>query len=134
MMISQRPSAGTGSTVQNVGGGSSSMGGGAGVSIGNYKGVMLCNRPFAGVAAAAKGAHGGQGKKIPFRSAVVPPEPLGLNPTREIRPQAAGRRKKKNSALSRHKKWLHDLQKAKEKYQQDAEEQAQRQDQGRDEP
>lgn len=36
-MMSERPSGG--------GGGG---GGDAGVSIGNYKGVMLCNRPFAG--------------------------------------------------------------------------------------
>ena len=28
------------------------------VSIGNYKGVMLCNRPFAGAAAAAKAGGG----------------------------------------------------------------------------
>ncbi|RLN50933.1 hypothetical protein BBJ28_00016692 [Nothophytophthora sp. Chile5] len=42
------------------------------VSIGNYKGVMLCNRPFNGHAI---------------------------------------RRDKKNTALSKHKKWLYDLQK-----------------------
>ena len=44
-MISERPSGNGGAS--------------AGVSIGNYKGVMLCNRPFAGVAAAAHKAVGG---------------------------------------------------------------------------
>lgn len=130
-MISERPSGAAGASSSGMGGGSAlgGGGGGAGVSIGNYKGVMLCNRPFAGVAAAAHGARGGQAKKQPFRSAVVHQEPLGLNPTREHRSdQTSGRRKNKNSALSRHKKWLYQLQKAKEKYQQEAEEEAQRQE------
>ena len=45
VMMSERPSGG--------GGGG---GGDAGVSIGNYKGVMLCNRPFAG----ATGVYSGR--------------------------------------------------------------------------
>ena len=48
MMISDRPSAGGPSSGSASGSGSS-----PGVNIGNYKGVMLCNRPFAGVS----GAH-----------------------------------------------------------------------------
>jgi hypothetical protein len=124
MMMSERPSgvSGMGSSM-----GSGSMGGGGApaVSIGNYKGVMLCNRPFAGVAAAAHGARGSDGKKQPFRSAVVPHEALGLNPAREQkRTGLSGPKKNKNSALSRHKKWLYQLQKAKEKYQKQAELQA----------
>ena len=47
---------------------------------GNYKGVMLCNRPFAGVAAAAKAGGGlevgGSGKA--FLSGAVP-KPHGAN-------------------------------------------------------
>ena len=122
MMMSERPS--------GVSGMGSSMGGSnmaPAVSIGNYKGVMLCNRPFAGVAAAAHGARGSDGKKQPFRSAVVPSEQLGLNPAREQRRVGLdGPKKNKNSALSRHKKWLYQLQKAKEQYQRQAEAQADR--------
>ena len=116
MMMSERPSG-------SVTGAGSSMGGNApAVSIGNYKGVMLCNRPFAGVAAAAHGARGADGKKQPFRSAVVPKEALGLNPAREQRRVSmSGPKKNKNSALSRHKKWLYQLQKAKEQFRAEAE-------------
>ena len=116
MMMSERPSGSV-----NMG---SSMGGGGApaVSIGNYKGVMLCNRPFAGVAAAAHGARGADGKKQPFRSAVVPHEALGLNPAREQRRVGiSGPKKNKNSALSRHKRWLFQLQKAKEQFRAEAE-------------
>ena len=116
-MMSERPSG-------SVNMGSSSMGGGSApaVSIGNYKGVMLCNRPFAGVAAAAHGARGSDGKKQPFRSAVVPHEALGLNPAREQRRVGGiNPKKNKNSALSRHKRWLHQLQKAKDQFRADAE-------------
>ena len=122
MMMSDRPS-GVSGMGSSMGG---SVGGGApAVSIGNYKGVMLCNRPFAGVAAAAHGARGADGKKQPFRSAVVPQEALGLNPAREQRRVGlSGPKKNKNSALSRHKKWLYQLQKAKEQYQEQAELQA----------
>lgn len=106
MMMSERPSGG---------------GAAAGVSIGNYKGVMLCNRPFAGVAAAAhKAVNHGSGGNVPFRSAVIPHEPIGLNPSRERRAMVRQNKKKKNSALSRHKKWLRQLQKAKEEFQSQA--------------
>lgn len=114
-MISERPSGNGGAS--------------AGVSIGNYKGVMLCNRPFAGVAAAAhKAVGGGSGGNVPFRSAVIPHEPIGLNPSRERRAFIKMDRKKKNSVLSRHKKWLKQLQKAKEQFQQQAEEEEQKQE------
>ena len=87
--------------------------------FGNYKGVMLCNRPFGGVAAAAhKAASGGDGH-VPFRSAVIPHEPLGLN-LQGAQSNDSGRAKKKDSALSRHKKWLKQLQKAKEQFQEQA--------------
>ena len=117
MMMSERPSgvSGMGSSVGMSSGGGGGGGGAPAVSIGNYKGVMLCNRPFAGVAAAA---HGGanDGRKQPFRSAVVPAEALGLNPAREQRRvNLDGPKKNKNSALSRHKKWLCQLQRAKDR-------------------
>ena len=81
---------------------------------------MLCNRPFGGVAAAAHKAISGGDGNVPFRSAVIPHEPLGLNPSRERRAMIRVDRKKKNSALSRHKKWLKQLQKAKEQFQEQA--------------
>ena len=46
VMISERPSLGNSSS---SGPSSSVSNAGPGVNIGNYKGVMLCNRPFAGV-------------------------------------------------------------------------------------
>ncbi len=62
-------------------GGGSGMGGGGGddwpkASIGNYKGVMLCNRPVDNVG----GARADRGGDQPFVSRVVPGEPLGWNP------------------------------------------------------
>jgi len=47
----------------------------AGVNIGNYKGVMLCNRPFAGVAAAAKTSS----KATPSFLTGTPAEKIGAN-------------------------------------------------------
>ena len=89
MMMSERPSNGG-----SLGGGAS-----AGVSIGNYKGVMLCNRPFGGVAAAAhKAASGGDGH-VPFRSAVIPHEPLGLNPLQGAQSDGSCRAKEKGFCL-----------------------------------
>ena len=41
----------------------------SGVSIGNYKGVMLCNRPFAGVTATAKAVAASRDTAPPFKPA-----------------------------------------------------------------
>jgi len=85
----------------------------SGYSIGNYKGVMLCNRPFAGVAAAARKAEAQAGKDgfTPFKCGVVAAElgqcKLGLG-------EKVLHHKKKNNALTKHKKWLANLQKTKE--------------------
>ena len=83
------------------------------VSIGNDKGVMLCNRPFAGAAAAAKAGAGlevgGSGKA--FLSGAVP-KPHGSNvpiASREINPAVANR-EKKVTVLHRHRQWLSELQ------------------------
>jgi hypothetical protein len=91
--------------------------GGANVpSIGNYKGVMLCNRPFAGVSSAAKSAYN-SGKKsasqAPFLLTAKNNDPLGLNPVRHP-PTVVVERSKKDTALSRHKKFLSDIRKQKE--------------------
>ncbi|ETM56098.1 hypothetical protein L914_00829 [Phytophthora nicotianae] len=90
------------------------------VSIGNYKGVMLCNRPFNGVSSTlAKenryGAKPNNNNVVDNSKAAFlagnPGEPLGLNVPIHSEPAHAIRRDKKNTALSKHKKWLHDLQK-----------------------
>lgn len=65
-MMSERPAPGGGSS---GGGGGGGGGGDAGVSIGNYKGVMLCNRPFAGTGGVFGSAMGGASRPSP--SAVV---------------------------------------------------------------
>jgi hypothetical protein len=100
MMLANRP-ADTTITAGMVDGPSPSM------SIGNYKGVMLCNRPFAGVQAVA--ATGGAAKAA-FVCGQVPRE-VGL--TKYKKDTVAVRRTKKETALTRHRKWLSDLQKTK---------------------
>ena len=61
-------------------------------SIGNYKGVMLCNRPN----------EFGQARRAdrvglePFNSRVAPAVPLGWNPTLKLNPQV---RKKKRMPI-----------------------------------
>lgn len=74
-------------------------------SIGNYKGVMLCNRPdeFGQVQKPER-----QGK-APFISRVDPKEKIGLNPTKKV---IVVQKKKKdtNSILVRHKRYLKMLQ------------------------
>ncbi|EGZ20721.1 hypothetical protein PHYSODRAFT_491744 [Phytophthora sojae] len=93
----------------------------AAVSIGNYKGVMLCNRPFNGVSSTAlakenrySGIKSNNNAVDNSKAAFLagnPGEPLGLNVPILSEPAHAIRRDKKNTALSKHKKWLHDLQK-----------------------
>jgi len=101
--------------------GASSMGGGGGGgddwpkgSIGNYKGVMLCNRPV-------DNAGGGREARPdqPFVSRVVPPEQVGWNPTKKLMPRTSKRRSKlppiyftlvdPNSVLIKHRRFIKDL-------------------------
>lgn len=77
-------------------------------SIGNYKGVMLCNRPneFGQV---QKPQRQGQ---IPFNSRVRGTNDVGLNPTKKNNLDLTVTRKKKvdpNSILVRHKRFLKTL-------------------------
>jgi hypothetical protein len=103
MMISDRPSA-------SVGGGAAPAPG-PGVNIGNYKGVMLCNRPFAGVAATSKANQ----KVAPSAFLTgVPTQSIGANIPINKEHHVVVNRTKKHTALSRHKKWLADLQKTKD--------------------
>ena len=76
-------------------------------NIGNFKGVMLCNRPNDPPFRAQKDGP------TPFISRVNPQEQLGLNPTIKLQPK----KKPKGSnleILKRHKQWLQQLQKQKE--------------------
>ena len=59
-------------------------------SIGNYKGVMLCNRPNE-FGMAAKPERAGL---EPFNSRVVPAEPLGWNPAAKLLPRVTKKKGK----------------------------------------
>jgi hypothetical protein len=105
-----------------------SLGGGGGddwpkASIGNYKGVMLCNRPNE-IGGPRKADRTGPG--VPFNSRVVKDEPLGWNPTKKLVPRDAKKKKKldPNNALVKHKRFLKTLEetKVKEKEEKEAEE------------
>jgi len=78
--------------------------------IGNYKGVMLCNRPFAGIKAAAKGGSSGAPPST-FKAGVIP-EPLGIPIPVADRKKLV--RPKKETVLTKHRKWLADLQRTKD--------------------
>jgi len=123
-MISSRPADSRSAGLMGSGGG---MGGGSSFaqgptnSIGNYKGVMLCNRPFQGISAAAKTAKTSSGKP-PFKSAVVPYVQLGLQNARDsstLVQRLTTKRTKTSTALSKHKAWLATLQKGIKKAQDD---------------
>ncbi len=85
-----------------------SKGGGG---IGNYKGVMLCNRPFGGVSGATKGAQ------VPVKSfgCGVVSEEIGAHVSLASKEKHKVKRPKKESALTKHRKWLADLQKTKDR-------------------
>lgn len=97
-----------------VAGGASALAGAG--SIGNYKGVMLCNRPFAGVAAAAKGggdSGGSAAGKHAFVTGKVKSE-VGFAGKSLQTEKLLRKRVKQETALTRHRKWLADLQLTKE--------------------
>jgi hypothetical protein len=71
--------------------------------ISNYKGVMLCDRPSADI---------GPKKPAPFNSAVVPPEQLGLAPTKKMNVHSTAiKPKDTDSVLYKHKQYLASLKK-----------------------
>lgn len=122
LMMNERP--GDGGQPSSFGG----MGGGDDwpkASIGNYKGVMLCNRPNE-VGGPRKADRTGPG--VPFNSRVQNDEPIGWNPTKKLLPRDLKRKKKvdPNNALLKHKKFLKGLEEQKvrekeEKEREDAE-------------
>lgn len=111
MMLSEHPSTGVGGSKASAGAGTALAAAG---SIGNYKGVMLCNRPFAGTAMAIKG--GGAAAAVTrdvFVTSKVKTE-LGYTGRTFQADKIVRKRIKKETALTRHKKWLADLQLAKQ--------------------
>lgn len=73
--------------------------------LGNFKGVMLCNRP--GEISNPRAGPGGN--EVPFRSAVSAghDEQLGLTPIRDFEPTV--KKRGPSAALRRHVRWLREL-------------------------
>ena len=105
-------------------------------SIGNYKGVMLCNRPFAGAGGAAvksggngNGGGGNSGGPASGRSFIAGTIEVALGANVSITGDPALSAKdlkdvkrsssKKDSVLSKHREWLADLQRTKDKLQEE---------------
>ena len=89
-------------------------------SIGNYKGVMLCNRPNE-VNGPRKADR--TGPNVPFNSRVMPEEQIGWNPTKKLVPRDVKRKKKidPNNALLKHKRFLKNLEEQRLKEREDKE-------------
>ena len=105
-----------GSSAMKASGPSMSLDKGAGGGgVGNYKGVMLCNRPFAGsVAQANKAAGNNGGAKGTFVCGLVA-DAAGVNVSMSSKDQKKVKRPKKETVLTKHRRWLADLQKTKDK-------------------
>lgn len=102
VMLSQHGGSGIGGSKATLGSG--------GPSIGNYKGVMLCNRPFAGVRVAAATASNASKLSSSFKTGVPDGrDALGLNPTKRLLPHA--KPVKRETAMDKHKKWLKEVSK-----------------------
>ncbi|CAK9004525.1 unnamed protein product [Durusdinium trenchii] len=69
--------------------------------LGNFKGVMLCNRPSDDSKVVSEA-------KQPFRSAVAYTSDLGLTPVRNFEPTV--KKRGPSAALRRHVRWLRELQ------------------------
>lgn len=82
--------------------------------LGNFKGVMLCNRPVDSGPGAQPGGGGvsGDGTALPFRSMAASThglsEQVGLTPSRNFEPTV--KKRGPSAALRRHVKWLKELQ------------------------
>jgi len=82
-----------------------------GPSIGNYKGVMLCNRPFGGVSGALKSNETG----VKAFGCGVVSEEVGAHVSLASKEKHRIKRPKKESALTKHRKWLAELQSTKDR-------------------
>lgn len=76
-------------------------------SIGNYKGVMLCNRPNEFGQQRGPDTNGPQ----PFKSRVDPKSanPTGWNPCQRIFPKSGKKRSMLSGVLQRHKNFIKNL-------------------------
>mmetsp|Transcript_5546 Transcript_5546/g.8166 ORF Transcript_5546/g.8166 Transcript_5546/m.8166 type:complete len:397 (+) Transcript_5546:172-1362(+) len=92
------------------------------VMIGNFKGVMLCNRPFAGISAVTTKQKCKDGSS--FICGTVA-KPWGSNVAIAEKSRVLTRLSKKDGALSKHKKWLKDLQEERERIEKERENEAQ---------
>lgn len=94
------------------------------IGIGNYKGVMLCNRPFAGVEANSKTTSAAD--KTSFACGIVA-DKVGTNVSiNNLYEKTHIKRPKKETALTKHRKWLADLQSTKDRLEQQYVEENQR--------
>lgn len=98
-----------------------------GAEAGNYKGVMLCNRPTEPASYGAGPPHITPAQDAPsFRPVGLPAEPLGLNPAKEnlvsnvhaVHDEAARRRAEQGprngpNFMSKHRAWLGEMAKKK---------------------
>ena len=97
------------------------------VTIGNYKGVMLCNRPFTGVGAILNKKQKYHDNTSPIESeafvcgTVKKPWGIGnfVGKTSEEKTKVMSRLSKKDGALSKHKKWLKQMQEERERLEKD---------------
>ncbi|CAJ1366832.1 unnamed protein product [Effrenium voratum] len=85
--------------------------------LGNFKGVMLCNRP------SDDAKFAGEGGKEPFRSAVASTSQPGLTPLRNFEPTV--KKRGPSAALRRHVRWLRELQEQMREEQRQAEQEGQ---------
>lgn len=74
-------------------------------SIGNYKGVMLCNRPNELGQQRRPERTGAE----PFNSRVDPKVPIGWNPTAKLLKRSTKKKLDPNSVLVKHRKYLKSL-------------------------
>jgi len=74
-------------------------------SIGNYKGVMLCNRPNELGQQRRPERTGAE----PFNTRVDPKVPIGWNPTAKLLKRSSKKKLDPNSVLVKHRKYLKSL-------------------------
>jgi len=79
--------------------------------LGNYKGVMLCNRPVEETNPARMRSAAGNGQP-PFKSTVSTGdrEQIGLTPSRKLEPRSGVKTRGPSAALRRHMQWIKELQ------------------------
>lgn len=109
LLINDRPA----DNGPSLGGGFGGDGGGGDwpkASIGNYKGVMLCNRPNE-MGQQRKPDRTGQ--PLPFNSRVMPQEPVGWNPTKKLLPTSNKKKVDPNNILFKHRRFLKGLEEKK---------------------